>query len=57
VGGACSPTAEPVQETTIATDGIAEVVDGCWCCADAGETCTPGNKSGVGRAFLVGCFE
>lgn len=57
VDGACSPTAAPVQETTIPTGGIAEVVEGCWCCVAAGEACTPANKSGVGRALLVGCFE
>ena len=57
VDGACSPMAQPVQETTIPTGGMAEVVEGCWCCSDADEACTPGNKSGVGRALLVSCFE
>lgn len=57
VEGACSPTATPVQETTIPTGGLAEVPEGCWCCAAAGEACTPANKSGAGRALLVGCFE
>ena len=57
VEGACSSAAQPVQETTIPKGGIAEVVEGCWCCADADEACTPANKSGVGRALLVGCFE
>jgi len=57
VDGACSNTAEPLQETTIPRSGMAEVVEGCWCCAVAGDTCTPANKSGAGRALLVGCFE
>jgi hypothetical protein len=58
VNGACGQ-ADPatVQETTIPRGGWAEATDGCWCCAVAGETCNPGNKSGNGRAILVGCFE
>ena len=29
----------------------------CWCCAPSGQTCTPGNKTGLGRALLVQCFK
>jgi hypothetical protein len=58
VDGACAPVApEPVQEITIPREGTAELPDGCWCCTTAGDACTPGNKTGVGRALLVNCFE
>jgi hypothetical protein len=57
VGGSCSQTAGPVSESTIPVRGLAEVMDECWCCAPAGETCTPGTKSGLGRAFLAQCFK
>jgi hypothetical protein len=58
VDGACG-AADPaaVQETTIPRGGFAEVTDGCWCCATADKSCTPGNKSGIGLALLVSCFE
>jgi len=32
-------------------------MEACWCCAPAGESCNPGNKSGNGRALLVSCFQ
>lgn len=58
VDGTCGQsTAGPVSESTIPSGGLAEVLEGCWCCAAPGEACTPGNKSGLGRAFLVGCFK
>lgn len=58
VEGACGrPDAGPVQEITIPAGGTAETAEACWCCASADETCTPGNKTGVGRALLVQCFE
>jgi hypothetical protein len=58
VDGACGrPGAGPVSEYTIPSGGVAEVVEACWCCAAPGETCTPGNKSGLGRALLVQCFK
>jgi len=57
VGGSCSQTTGPVSESTIPVRGLAEVMDECWCCAPAGETCTPGTKSGLGRAFLAQCFK
>jgi hypothetical protein len=58
VDGVCGPTvAGPVSESTIPVGGAAEVMQACWCCAVPGETCTPGNKSGLGRALLVSCFK
>lgn len=59
VGGVCSqaPGAAPVSESIIPADGRAEVLEACWCCAPSGETCTPSNKSGLGQAFLVKCFQ
>lgn len=58
VDGACSNTnPDAVQETVIPRDGRAETAEACWCCASADETCTPANKTGLGRALLVGCFE
>src|SRR6187431_1510670 len=58
-GGVCSQIADarPVTESTIPVGGRAEVMEGCWCCAPDGETCTPSNKSGIGQAFLVRCFQ
>jgi len=58
VDGACGqPNAGPVSESTIPSGGLAEVMEACWCCAPPGETCTPGNKSGLGKALLVQCFK
>jgi len=58
VEGACGrPEAEPISESILPADGLAEVPEACWCCAVIGESCTPGNKSGNGRAFLVSCFK
>jgi hypothetical protein len=58
VDGACGqPGAGPVSESTIPSGGLAEVLEACWCCAAPGEPCTPGNKSGLGRALLVQCFK
>jgi hypothetical protein len=58
VDGVCGqPEAGPVTESTIPDEGRAEVLDACWCCAVPGESCTPGNKTGVGRALLVYCFK
>lgn len=56
--GVCGqPDAGPISDVTIPADGVAEVLEACWCCAASGETCTPGNKSGNGRALLVACFK
>ncbi len=58
VGGVCGgPDAGPVSESTIPLGGRAEALEACWCCAPAGETCNPGNKSGGGQAILVQCFK
>ena len=52
--GTCEKQSGPVSDYTIPSGGLAEVLEGCWCC---GEGCTPGNKSGLGRALLVHCFK
>jgi hypothetical protein len=57
VSGSCNQTSGNVSESVIPSGGLAEVMDECWCCAPVGETCTPGNKSGLGRALLVQCFK
>jgi len=58
VGGECDePSAGPISEATIPSGGVAEVLEACWCCAQPGETCRPGNRSGLGRALLVQCFK
>jgi hypothetical protein len=58
VNGACGLTADVTPRTTnILIGGQAETSDACWCCAPAGRTCTPANKTGLGRAFLTGCYE
>jgi len=58
VGDSCSnPVSGPASESVVPAGGRAEVQDGCWCCAPYGNTCTPGNKSGRGTAYLERCFE
>jgi len=58
VEGKCGQAdAGPVNEAAIPGGGLTEIADACWCCAPAGETCTPSNKSGEGRALLVQCFK
>jgi hypothetical protein len=58
VDGACGQgSAGPANDTTVPSGGLTEVLDGCWCCAPDGSTCTPGTKSGLGRAILVQCYE
>ena len=58
VDGVCGREgAGPVTESMIPTGGLGEAVDACWCCAVSGESCTPGNKSGNGKAILVQCFK
>jgi hypothetical protein len=58
VGEACGqPAAESLHTTNILPGGQAETSDACWCCAPAGRACTPGNKTGLGRAFLTRCYE
>ena len=57
VDGACGPRAPagPAHEFPIGTGSLTEITDACWCCAPAGETCTPANRSGLGQALLVRC--
>jgi hypothetical protein len=58
VDGACGAQAdEPPHTTSLPRDGRAETADACWCCAPAGQTCTPSNKTGLGRAFLTRCYQ
>jgi len=58
VNGACGqPAAEPLHATNILSGGQAETSDACWCCAPAGKSCTPANRTGLGRAFLTRCYE
>ena len=57
VNGACGPDVISAHDVTIPARGVAEVLEACWCCASAGATCTPRNRSGLGRALLVQCFE
>jgi len=58
VADACGLTEHgSVTDLTIPAGGRAEVLDACWCCGPVGGTCTPGNKSGPGQAFLAQCFE
>ncbi len=51
------PDAGPVSESMIPVGGKGEGLEACWCCARAGQSCTPGNKTGQGKALLVSCFE
>jgi hypothetical protein len=58
VDGACGkPPEASIHTTTIPTGGRAETQDACWCCAPAGKACVPANKTGLGQAFLVHCYE
>jgi hypothetical protein len=58
VDGACGkPSTEPNRTTNILSGGQAETSDACWCCAPAGDTCVPANRTGLGKAFLTRCYE
>jgi len=58
VDGACGgPEAAPINQSMLPVDGTAEILDACWCCAASGDSCSPGNKSGNGRAILIRCFK
>jgi hypothetical protein len=46
-----------LNQSTMPVGGMAEVSDACWCCAPAGETCAPANKTGLGKALLVRCLK
>lgn len=56
--GVCGKAdAGPVSDSVIPDRGMAEASGACWCCAPSGGSCTPGNKTGEGKALLVSCFE
>jgi hypothetical protein len=59
VDGVCGkPGADTgLNQSTMPVGGMAEVSDACWCCAPAGETCAPANKTGLGKALLVRCLK
>jgi hypothetical protein len=58
VGGVCGQAdAGPVDDSVIPAGGMGEAPGACWCCAGADQSCTPGNKTGQGKALLVSCFE
>ena len=58
VNGACGqPSDHAPNTTTMPMGGRAELADACWCCAPAGESCVPANKTGAGQAFLTRCFN
>lgn len=58
VGGECGHReAAPISQSELPNGGLTEITDACWCCAPAGEACTPGNQTGPGRAFLPQCFK
>jgi hypothetical protein len=58
VGGACGqPSDAAVSRTTIPPGGRAETQNACWCCAPAGQACVPANRTGLGQAFLIHCYE
>jgi hypothetical protein len=48
---------QPTSEVAVLDGGEAEIADGCWCCAPMGQSCTPLNETGHGRALLVSCFD
>jgi hypothetical protein len=52
-----TPEAGPATDMAISRGAVGEAPDACWCCAPHGETCTPGNRTGAGRALLVNCFQ
>jgi len=56
-GGCDTPSPDRVDESVIPVGGRAEIAEGCWCCSTVGESCTPGNQTGAGRALLVSCFK
>jgi len=53
----CNQTSGPVSESKIPSRGLAEALEQCWCCAPEGQSCTPGNQTGLGKALLVQCFK
>jgi len=57
VDGACEAAGAGATESVVPPGGRAEVLEACWCCATPGTSCATTTKSGVGRAYLVQCFE
>jgi hypothetical protein len=58
VDGVCGKAPETaIHRTTIPTGARAETQDECWCCAPAGQACVPSNRTGLGQAFLIHCYE
>jgi hypothetical protein len=57
VGDSCGAVTGPVTESVVPAGARGEIQQGCWCCAPFEGTCTPGNKSGLGTAYLERCFE
>lgn len=55
--GVCKATDAPADHNTIPVGGRAEAMGECWCCAPDGQSCTPTNKTGVGKAFLTRCYN
>jgi hypothetical protein len=55
--GLCGAPDQPATESLVPNGGLAEALDACWCCAQDGETCSPGNRTGAGKAVLVSCFK
>lgn len=53
----CDVPSTDVSETPIIAGGQAETDAACWCCSVGGEACAPTTKTGLGRAFLIRCFE
>jgi len=56
VDGRCEERGGPISESVLPAGGLAELMDGCWCCAPTGGTCEPTTRSGNGRALLSQCF-
>jgi hypothetical protein len=57
-GGVCGGAdAASITDSVIAEGGTGEAAGACWCCALPDKSCRPMNKTGNGKAVLVGCFE
>jgi len=56
--GVCGgPDAGPVTDRMIQSGGQGDALGACWCCAPEDGSCVPGNKTGLGKALLISCFE
>ena len=57
-GGVCGGAdAASITDSVIPDGATGEAVGACWCCALPDKSCRPMNKTGNGKAVLVGCFE